>query len=286
MKQIFKNKMYKRHFKFSPFKISILIFLIIVLFSFFLSYFLISCNDEDPLANLLDIDKPVITIKDHKDGDTLTTAEGQSLSIPSATAEDNVDGSISVNIDRGGFDFYRPGEYQITYSAVDKSENEAKAMLNIIVKALPKITIIGYKEGDFIPVIVNQAIPIPLASAVDRNGNDLPVTDSRSGVNFRQPGVYRLIYKAVDEENLVGTASLTIFVSEAPRITIENYTNGSTLMTTVNTPIAIPTAIAIDGRDESISVTDNRQTVDFTTPNDYTVSYISTDRYDFTTSNF
>ena len=276
-----KHKMLKEHFSFF-----LLILLGIFLFSSFLFYFLVSCNDEEPLANLRDTDKPVIIIKGYKDGDTLTTIQGRELAIPQATAIDNIDGAISVNMNKGDTDFYKPGRYQIIYNAIDKSQNESKAMLNVIVKALPKITIIGYQDGDFIPVIVNQPIAIPLASAVDRNGNDLPVTDSRSGINFEQPGVYRVIYKAIDEEGLVGTASVVIFVTEAPRITIAGHTNKTILMTTINTPIVIPTATAIDGRDESISVTDNLQTVDFAVPNHYTVGYVSTDQYGFTTSNY
>ena len=152
--------------------------ILISFFVFFLSLFffvfsaLTSCNEEPPLENPKDKEKPVISIKDYYDGDTFETSEGEEIQIPRATAVDNVDGKISVDI-KHSVDFYEPSKYVIAYEAKDKSGNKAKATLNLLVKAVPKITIVGYEEGGFIPVIVSQPIAIPLATAVDRHGNDV-----------------------------------------------------------------------------------------------------------------
>ena len=112
-----------------------------------------------------------------------------------------------------------------------------------------------------------------------------PVTDTRSGIDFDQPGIYKLIYKAVDEEGLIKTSALTLFVSEPPRITIDStHTNGETLQTTVGTPTTLPNASAINGRDEPIAVIDNLNSVNFNVPNDYVITYTAEDEYGFVSS--
>src|SRR5699024_5665893 len=78
-----------------------------------------------------DITEPVITLN----GDNPMELEvGETYQEPGATAEDDVDGDISDNIEISGeVDTEEPGEYEITYTVVNEAGNEVTVTRTVIV---------------------------------------------------------------------------------------------------------------------------------------------------------
>ena len=79
--------------------------------------------------NVVDKTAPIITLT----GTDMTIYQNQEYSEPGYTVEDNYDKDIKVEVS-GTVDTKTPGEYTITYKAVDKSKNETTVSRKITVK--------------------------------------------------------------------------------------------------------------------------------------------------------
>ena len=227
-----------------------------------------------------DTTPPVITIAGYNNDDTIQTTRTKSIPIPTATATDQVDGTVNV-VRSGTVDFNTVGNYIITYKAIDNANNTATATVTIqvIEDDPPVITIVGHNNGDTLQTTRTKLISIPTATATDQV--DRTVNVVRSGtVDFNTVGSYTITYTARDSANNTATATVTIQVIEddPPVITIASgaYNNGDIIQTTRTRPISIPTATATDQVDGTVSVIISG-TVDFNTIGDYTITYTARD---------
>ena len=256
------------------------------------------------IAEGTDTTAPVITITGASDGETLTTTVGTSITIPTATVNDNVDEDISVTttIEVGGatvdsVDFNNVGDYVITFSATDTAGNTATATVTISVEAdttAPVITITGASDGETLTTTVGTSITIPTATVNDNVDEDISVTTTIEvggatvdSVDFNNVGDYVITFSATDTAGNTATATVTISVeadTTAPVITITGASDGETLTTTVGTSITTPTATVNDNVDEDISVTTTIEvggatidSVDFNNVGDYVITFSATD---------
>ena len=126
-----------------------------------------------------------------------------------ATAIDNYDGSLSVNIS-GNVDTATPGTYTMTYSAEDNSGNLSSITRTIIVQnnVPPTITINGPNP---VQINVNTIYNDLGATAVDALGNNLNIT-TNDQVNTLLPGTYQVIYSATDSYGNNSTSFRTVNV--------------------------------------------------------------------------
>jgi uncharacterized small protein (DUF1192 family) len=169
-------------------------------------------DDSDP-----DVTPPFLTIL----GDNPATVEvNTSYSDPGATANDNVDGAITVS-SSGTVDTTTVGSYQITYVATDASGNIATAFrtVNVVDTTAPVVTVTGSAT---VTVEAGETYNDPGATARDASGadnNTLPVVASGPAYNPNygtvdtdEVGTFVVTYTATDASGNVGTATRTVNV--------------------------------------------------------------------------
>ena len=149
---------------------------------------------------------PVITLL----GDArVEIDEGSSFSDPGATANDNVDGTVSVSV--SGVVGSDPGSYTLVYSATDSAGNQSQVSREVVVVARdltpPVISLIG---GATLEIREGETFEDPGATATDdRDGNvDITVSGSVGAT----PGTYSLTYSAVDASGNFSEAIRTVEV--------------------------------------------------------------------------
>jgi hypothetical protein len=171
-------------------------------------------DDSDP-----DVTPPFLTIL----GDNPATVEvNTSYSDAGATANDNVDGAITVS-SSGTVDTTTVGSYQITYVATDASGNIATAFrtVNVVDTTAPVVTVTGSAT---VTHEFNEPYTDAGATARDASGaddNTLPVVTT-STVDVAVVGTYTVTYTATDASGNVGTATRTVNVVDttAPVVTV------------------------------------------------------------------
>ncbi len=78
---------------------------------------------------IIDTTPPVITLHGSS---TITLTEGDSFIEPGVSAQDNIDGSVTVNI-TGSVDTNNPGTYVLTYTATDAAGNSSSLSRTVII---------------------------------------------------------------------------------------------------------------------------------------------------------
>ena len=233
---------------------------------------------------------PNIIITGYSDGDTIATIVGAPITTPEATATDHGGASISVTTNDTSVDFNTQGDYNIVYTATDSNTLINTATLNIVVTTLPVITLSGgATNGSTIAIVRGTPSPnaislIPSATAVDGEGTAITVTDNINSIDFNITSSNVTTYTATDRYGFVSTATINVVVRDVPAITIAGYADGDTLNTLQSNAITIPTATAMDGLGNALTVTDNRTSVDFDTIGTYPITYTTTDDIGLTSS--
>lgn len=110
---------------------------------------------------------PVITFAEGKQNSYTVTA-GQTLTLPLATATDNVDGEVNVEVSvttkgatvtkaTDGYTFasVTAGSYQVSYYAIDEAENEAEEFITVTVTPVVDETALPEGASDDITVLEN-----------------------------------------------------------------------------------------------------------------------------------
>jgi len=173
----------------------------------------------DLASSPVDSISPEISIVgDYVNGDTLPAiAVGDSWTPPSATATDNVDGSVPVTVDQSGVDLSTAGNYFVAYEAVDSNNNSTLVVLTLPVEAVappdtegPVITIAGgYSDGDTLPPInMGGAVSLPSATAIDEIDDSVAVEVDSSAVNSSVAGNYAVLFTASDLSGNTTTVTL------------------------------------------------------------------------------
>ena len=156
-----------------------------------------------PPSPVSDTIAPVITLL----GDTrVEIDEGTNFSDPGATANDNVDGTVSVSV--SGVVGSDPGSYTLVYSATDSAGNQSQVSREVVVVARdrtpPVISLIG---GASLEILEGEAFEDPGATATDDRDGNVEITVS--GEVGTIPGIYTLTYSAIDASGNLSEAIRT-----------------------------------------------------------------------------
>ena len=141
-----------------------------------------------------DTTAPVITLKG---ASPMEITVGEAYTEKGAIANDDNDGPIKVSIDKGNLNTGKIGNYKVTYTAKDKSNNSRTVLRTVIVvdkdRTKPVITITTparIKEGESFNAT---------ATAEDDKDGKVTVTIDTSKVNMSVTGTYNVTYTAIDK---------------------------------------------------------------------------------------
>ncbi|MGI6139220.1 MAG: immunoglobulin-like domain-containing protein, partial [Candidatus Hydrogenedentales bacterium] len=186
-----------------------------------------SGNDTQVQSQVQVVDKinPVITIFGNN---PLTVECNEPITLSSASATDNCDDSLSIDIAKPqDLDLDTPavGSYSVTFSTEDSSENVGTATLviNVTDTKAPVVTITGPSTVVF--ECGEKITALPEASALDACEGNLTTTISDfDGLDTDNPetGNYVLTYAASDSVGNTGTDTLDVEIvdTKAPIITL------------------------------------------------------------------
>ncbi|WP_373031144.1 immunoglobulin-like domain-containing protein [Sulfurovum sp.] len=222
-----------------------------------------------------DITIPVITLIGDNFEDTLL---GGNYVESGATALDNTDGDISVNIsiDASAVDTNTLGSYVVTYNVQDAAGNAATQVtrtVNVIDTVAPVITLVG-------DAVVNLSVGdsyVEAGATVMDNSGEIIVAQITGVVDTATPGTYTVYYNAKDAAGNVATqVTRTVNVVDvvAPVVTLSGA-NPQTLE--VKTDYVELGATATDTVDGTRDITINTTLVDMSTLGSYIVTYTATD---------
>ncbi|WP_299895889.1 DUF5011 domain-containing protein [uncultured Aquimarina sp.] len=147
-------------------------------------------------VNVIDNTSPVITLEG---ANPFIVNVGNTFTDPGANANDNVDGNITANITvSGSVDVNTPGDYVLTYSVTDSSNNTATITrtVRVIDNVAPVITLVG---ASTITVQQGGSFTDPGATASDNvDGNITASIQTTGNVNVNLPGSYTIRYNVQD----------------------------------------------------------------------------------------
>ena len=223
---------------------------------------------NSPVVLGFDATPPVIKLN----GEALVSHEAGSVYADSgASALDAVDGAVTVAI-KGAALGGIPGDYTLTYTAIDKAGNKAKTVLRkVSVKDTtgPVITLNGDK------LVSHEAG----ASYTDRGANAEDLVDgvvlvrTIGDVNQNKPGLYTLIYNAIDAAGNKSSDTRTVNVQDTTGPVIK--LKGKVMVTQeAGSSYTDAGASAVDVVDGDLSgLIEVLSTVDVSKTGSYTVSY-------------
>ena len=152
-----------------------------------------------------DTTAPVITLSGPTE---INVEQGTSFADPGASAQDDVDGSLSVTVS-GSVDIDTAGTYTLTYSASDSAGNTASVSRTIVVADTtpPLVTLVGSAS---ITLDFDAPYSESGANATDNVDGVLPVVIE--GSVGSAAGTYRLTYSATDAAGNTGTVERVVTV--------------------------------------------------------------------------
>lgn len=219
-------------------------------------------NSPAPIPNVTDNVAPVITLT----GDAATTVEfGEVYVDAGATALDNVDGNVTVEVD-GEVNTSSLGSSTLTFTATDNSGNSSSVIrtIHVVDTIAPVITLTGDTEVsvEFGEVYVDAG-----ATALDNVDGVLSVV-SNDVVDTSISGVYELVMTATDSSGNSFSVIRTVTVLEklttiAGKV-IDGYVSGATVWLDYNgdgkfDPQTEPSTISGDAGDYSFDFTDEQK---------------------------
>ena len=213
---------------------------------FVMCIFLVACGGGGGASTPSDTTAPVITITGSA---TVNHEQGTTYTDEGATAQDAVDGSVTVSTS-GSVDAAE-GTYTLTYTATDSAGNTATATRTVIVAdtIAPAITLIGSAN-----VTHEQGTTYRDEGATATDEVDTSVEVVVTGVvNSAIAGTYTLSYTATDQAGNASSATRTVVVSDttAPLVSL---IGPATLAHEQGTIYSDLGATAVDSVDGTINV--------------------------------
>lgn len=200
-----------------------------------------------------------------------------------ATALDTCDGEVEVVVGGDAVNTSVPGEYVITYNAVDGAGNAAIQVtrtVTVVDTIDPVISLIGEAN---VTVECNDVYVDAGATALDTCDGELDVVVGGDAVNTTAPGVFNITYDAVDSAGNAVQAIRTVTVADttAPDLTLQG---ANPLVLQCGTPYVEPGWNVTDSCDPEpdVEVT-GWDVIDVNTEGEYTVTYTATDASNNTT---
>lgn len=167
--------------------------------------------------------------------DEINVFQGSVFATPSASAIDEIDGDLTINIKTDNdININTPGTYSLIYSVIDSGNNTTTKIITInVLEDLPPVITI---EGT--PIVETEifySALLPVFTAFDEVDGDLTeniIVDS-SEVDNTQPGDYIVYISVTDSYNQTTTEEITIriFVTDTDDYLIEKvkiYPNPAT----------------------------------------------------------
>ncbi|MBI1320173.1 MAG: DUF5011 domain-containing protein [Candidatus Hydrogenedens sp.] len=226
-------------------------------------------------VSVVDNVDPIVTLMG---GASVTLECGTEFIEPGYTATDACSGDVSNSITVSGtVDAGSPGDYVLTYTAIDAAGNTGTTMRTVTVQdtQAPSIALLG---GSTIEMACGGTFDDPGATAQD--GCDGDVTDAistESDLNTSATGSYTVTYSVVDMAGNTSQATRTVVVADStpPVITL---TGANPLVLECGDAFTEPGPTATDGCDGEL--TDDIEAdgiVDTATPGTYTRTYTVAD---------
>ncbi|MCF6229899.1 MAG: DUF5011 domain-containing protein, partial [Gammaproteobacteria bacterium] len=231
-------------------------------------------------VNVADTHPPEITLLG---ANPLNLSVGDTYIDPGATATDNVDGDITVNIVIAGdtVDTTIAGTYVVTYGVSDAAGNVATQLartVNVSIAAAdtvpPVITLLGENPLD---ISAGHTYIDPGATAVDNVDGDVSsnIVVSGATVDTSVVGSYAVTYDAIDAAGnsaVQVTRTVNVIDTTPPEITLDGT---NTLEISVGDTYVDPGATATDNVDGDItgSIVIAGDTVNTTTVGTYVMTY-------------
>jgi bacterial surface protein 26-residue repeat len=220
-----------------------------------------------------DTTSPVITITG---GNPLTIIQGDHYIDEGATANDDVDGGVTVSVN-GSVQTSIPGEYIITYTATDSADNTATSTRSVTVLTPdltpPTLTLNGASS---LTLFVNDSYEEQGAIATDNRDSDLNIIITGS-VDTTISGDYVITYLVIDSSG--NSSSVTRLISVAfpdttpPVITLNG---ASSVRLLLNDTYVEEGATATDNQDPAVVIIISGN-IDVSNVGEYSITYTATD---------
>ena len=177
----------------------------------------------------IDTTPPVITLN----GDNPMTIEcGSGFTDPGASAIDDVDGNISVDISNG-VNATEVGTYEVIYTATDNSGNTSSEIRTVYVEdtSPPSIDLGPFASSPYGPFelgdsgwnVMDGDVDLPYVT--DNCDGTLDWTASES--NFTSPGTYTITFSATDSSGNIATGTISVILIDPLSVSESNIENVS-----------------------------------------------------------
>ena len=214
---------------------------------------LVACN-----GTAADTTKPVISgTKNH----TYEIGDPEPDWLDGVTATDDVDGTVTVTVDKSDLNLEAAGSYNIVYKAVDKAGNEATVsrVVTVVEKDTTPPVITGAKN---ITVDKDSAKPNWLqgVSVTDDTDSNPSLTVDDSDVKMDTLGTYDLVYKAVDASGNESEVTVTVTVvepSDEESVVFGSDPYNATATTSVS---GVGVALYYDAKEDDVDVLPDKVT--------------------------
>ena len=231
--------------------------------------------------HVADITAPVISVTNASITLEAGTAFTEADALTGVSATDNVDGNVNVSADITAVQNTVPGDYTVTYTAVDSSNNEANATatVHVVDTTMPSITVSNTDITIEAGTSFADSDALTGVSATDIVDGNLTVNVDISAVQNTVPGDYTVTYTATDSANNQATATATVHVVDTtpPSITVTNSTINVETGTAFTETDALVGVSATDIVSGTVVVSADISAVNTAANGDYTVTYSATD---------
>lgn len=240
------------------------------------------------VADVTDMTPPIFCIEYYDGGDSVFVQRDTSLTLPQAIAKDEVDGNLGVTITELGntFDGSMLGTYPVRYFAEDAAGNADTIDIDfIIIDSLPPtltFDIDTIEIGQTFESIQGEGFVLPTVTAIDENGDILPVNVDNDGFHPDTIGTYHIVYTAIDPSGNIGETRIDVVVNMGfpPTISLsDGYEDGDTICIDQNDTLHFPIASAVDELGNVVVVNVEKNGIDISVAGISTIEYIAEDRF-------
>jgi len=191
-----------------------------------------------------------------------------------ASAVDNYDSNVTVNIDSSAVNTSLPGIYEVIYSATDSSGNNSTRLRTVSVSVNDDPIIIKRGGGGIIIHDIDDIYEDLGATSTDALGENV-IVESSGSVDTSTIGDYTITYTATDEYGNIATSTRIIQVRDrtAPNLEINGNSNITLQLNDTYTELG---ATATDNHDTSLNV-QTTGSVNTLLPGIYDITYNVTD---------
>ena len=223
-------------------------------------------------VEVVDTEAPVISLV----GGTVTVGLGSTYIDPGASAVDNYDTELEVDINTDAVVTSEIGSYDVTFNVEDSSGNPATQLVrtvNVVDTTSPIITLVGGTQFiEFPAEYVEQG-----ATVSDNYDTDLEILINKDAVNTLALGVYSVTYDATDSSGNPATQVLrTVRVVDTTRPVI-TLTGDNPQIIEVGDTYTELGATATDNHDTDLTVDPDAAEVTTSVVGTYSVFYTVTD---------